>query len=140
MLPEQNKFGAWPRSGEIDIMEHVGYDPGVVHGTVHTEAFNHTLGTQKGGRKSVDSFDKEFHTYAVDWTPDKIDFFIDGHLYFTFEKKKGDYKEWPFDEPFHLVLNLAVGGNWGGQQGVDEKIWPQKMEVDFVRVYDKMPK
>lgn len=140
MLPEQNNFGTWPKSGEIDIMEHVGYDPGVVHGTVHTEAFNHTQKTQKGVQKKVVTFGEEFHTYAIDWKAEKIDFYIDGELYFTFENTGKDFTEWPFNHPFHVVLNLAVGGNWGGQKGVDDKIWPQRMEVDYVRVYDKMPK
>lgn len=140
MLPEENTFGSWPKSGEIDIMEHVGFDPSVVHGTVHTEAFNHTKKTQKGAQKKVDTFSEEFHTYAIDWKAEKIDFFIDGEFYFTFENSGKDFREWPFDHPFHLVLNLAIGGNWGGQKGVDPKIWPQRMEVDYVRVYDKLPK
>lgn len=139
MLAEENRHGGWPKNGEIDIMEHVGFDPGKVHGTVHTEAFNHSIGTQKGGFKMVENFQSEFHIYAIDWTEDKIDFFIDGEEYFSFSNTGGDYKEWPFNQPFHLILNIAVGGNWGGQKGVDEKIWPQKMEVDYVRVYDQKP-
>jgi beta-glucanase (GH16 family) len=139
MLPEENQYGGWPKSGEIDIMEHVGYDPGVVHGTVHTEAFNHIKGTQKGAQKRVESFHEEFHTYAIDWKAEQIDFLIDGQVYFTFQNTGGDAKEWPFNQPFHLILNIAVGGNWGGQKGVDESIWPQRMEIDYVRVYDKMP-
>jgi beta-glucanase (GH16 family) len=139
MLPEENTFGGWPRSGEIDIMEHVGFDPGRVHGTVHTEAFNHSIGTQKGAQLMVPDFQNEFHTYAIDWSKDKIDFFIDGEKYFTFENTGNGPKEWPFDQPFHLILNIAVGGNWGGTNGVDPSIWPQRMEVDYIRVYDKMP-
>lgn len=139
MLPEENTYGGWPRSGEIDIMEHVGYDPGKVHGTVHTEAFNHSIGTQKGAQLMVPDFQEEFHTYAIDWREEKIDFFIDGQKYFTFENTGGDSKEWPFDQPFHLILNIAVGGNWGGAKGVDPTIWPQRMEVDYVRVFDKKP-
>ncbi|WP_026952796.1 glycoside hydrolase family 16 protein [Algoriphagus mannitolivorans] len=139
MLAEENRHGGWPRNGEIDIMEHVGYDPGVVHGTVHTEAFNHIQGTQKGAQTSVPTFKEEFHTYAIDWTEEKIDFYRDGEKYFTFENTGGDYQEWPFDQPFHLILNIAVGGGWGGQKGVDPTVWPQKMVVDYVRVYDKMP-
>jgi beta-glucanase (GH16 family) len=139
MLPEENKFGGWPKNGEIDIMEHVGYDPGRVHGTVHTEAFNHSIGTQKGAQHMVPDFHEQFHVYAIDWRADKIDFFIDGQKYFTFLNTGGDYKEWPFDQPFHLILNIAVGGNWGGAQGVDSDIWPQRLEVDYVRVFDKMP-
>ncbi|WP_339866407.1 glycoside hydrolase family 16 protein [uncultured Algoriphagus sp.] len=139
MLPEENLHGGWPKNGEIDIMEHVGYDPGKVHGTVHTEAFNHVIGTQKGGFQQVPDFNDVFHTYAVDWTADKIDFLIDDSIYFTFENTGKDYKEWPFDQPFHLILNIAVGGGWGGQQGVAPEIWPQRMVVDYVRVYDKKP-
>lgn len=139
MLPEENLYGGWPKNGEIDIMEHVGYDPGKVHGTVHTESFNHNIGTQKGGFQLVPDFNTEFHTYAINWTAEKIDFMIDGNTYFTFENTGNDYKEWPFDQPFHLILNIAVGGGWGGVQGVATDIWPQRMEVDYVRVYDKKP-
>jgi beta-glucanase (GH16 family) len=87
----------------------------------------------------VESFHEEFHTYAIDWKAEQIDFLIDGQVYFTFQNTGGDAKEWPFNQPFHLILNIAVGGNWGGQKGVDESIWPQRMEIDYVRVYDKMP-
>lgn len=140
MLPEENIHGGWPKNGEIDIMEHVGYDPGKIHGTVHTEAFNHTIGTQQGGFQLIKDFNTKFHIYAIHWTEEKIDFLIDGTTYFTFENTKNDYKEWPFDQPFHLILNIAVGGAWGGQQGVATDIWPQRMEVDYVRVYDTNPK
>ena len=139
MLTETNPYGGWPKSGEIDIMEHVGYDPSVIHGTVHTEAFNHSIGTDVGEVRSISDFNTEFHTYAINWSSEKIDFFIDDALYFTFENSKKGTAEWPFDHPFHLILNIAVGGNWGGQKGVDPAIWPQRMEVDYVRVYDKKP-
>ena len=130
---------SWPLCGEIDIMEHVGYDPGIVHGTVHTEAFNHLQGTQKGGQLLVSNFATEFHTYAVDWKQGQMDFYIDGNHYFTFKNTGNGYQEWPFDQPFYLILNLAVGGNWGGKEGVDASIWPQRMEVDYVRVYKQNP-
>lgn len=139
MLPEVNTFGGWPKSGEIDIMEHVGYDPAIIHGTVHTEAFNHTIGTQKANQVKLPTFHTEFHVYAIDWKEDRIDFYLDGDLYFTFENTGGGSKEWPFDQPFHLILNLAVGGNWGGKYGVDPAIWPQQLVVDYVRVYDQKP-
>ncbi len=139
MLAEENTYGGWPKSGEIDIMEHVGFDPGNVHGTVHTESFNHSIGTDVGEVKNIPDFNTAFHAYAIDWSADKIDFYIDQEKYFTFTKSSDNYKEWPFDQPFHLILNLAVGGNWGGQKGVDPSIWPQRMEVDYVRVYDRKP-
>lgn len=139
MLTETNPYGGWPKSGEIDIMEHVGFNPSVVHGTVHTEAFNHSIGTDVGEVKSIPDFNTEFHTYAIDWSAEKIDFFIDDELYFTFLNSGKGSAEWPFDHPFHLILNIAVGGNWGGQKGVDASIWPQRMEIDYVRIYDKKP-
>ncbi|GAB4032577.1 glycoside hydrolase family 16 protein [Spirosoma gilvum] len=127
----------WPRSGEIDIMEHVGFDPGVVHGTIHTEAYNHGKKTQKGQQVAVKNVSTDFHLYAIEWTADKIDFFVDSQKYYTVEKAVlgKEVTQWPFEQPFFLILNMAVGGNWGGQKGVDESIWPQRMEVDYVRVY-----
>ncbi len=139
MLSETNPYGGWPKSGEIDIMEHVGYDPSVIHGTVHTEAFNHSIGTDVGQVKTIADFNTEFHTYAIDWKRNKIDFYIDNELYFTFTNSERSTAEWPFDHPFHMILNLAVGGNWGGQKGVDPSIWPQRMEIDYVRIFDKKP-
>lgn len=133
MLPDVEKLN-WPRDGEIDIMEHVGFDPGVVHGTVHTEAYNHTKGTQVGKQIQVPDFNESFHEYAIEWTPEKIEWYLDDELYHTFENE-GNEAAWPFDKPFYLILNVAVGGDWGGAQGVDEDIWPQRMEVNYVRVY-----
>ncbi len=136
MLAGTDPF-VWPDDGEIDIMEHVGFDPGVVHGTVHTQAYNHVKKTQQGAQITIADASTTFHTYAVDWTTKQIDFLVDGKLYFTFDKESYGkrYEQWPFDQSFYLILNLAVGGNWGGQKGVDETIWPQRMEVDWVRVY-----
>lgn len=134
MLPTDWVYGGWPASGEIDIMEYVGYDPGVVHGTVHTDAFNHSIGTQQGNSINIADAESNFHVYAIEWTENKIDFFVDGTKYFTFTNQ-GDWTKWPFDQRFHLILNIAVGGNWGGAQGVDDNIFPVQMEVDYVRVY-----
>lgn len=140
MLPEDNVYGRWPKSGEIDIMEHVGYEQGIIHGTVHTESFNHMRGTQKGNQQEVLTCSDEFHVYAIDWKSDEIDFFIDGEKYHTFVNTgTGNPSEWPFDQSFYLIFNIAVGGNWGGAKGVDPSIWPQRMEVDYVRVYSQKP-
>lgn len=135
MLPTENTYGAWPKSGEIDIMEHVGYEPDSLYFTVHTEAFNHTLGTQKGNAVYLPDAEDEFDTYAIEWVEDKCDFFIDERKVFTFDKEGDASHKWPFDQPFHLLLNVAVGGDWGGKYGVDENIFPATMEVDYVRVY-----
>jgi beta-glucanase (GH16 family) len=144
MLPTQKSYGGggWPDNGEIDIMEHVGFDPDVIHGTAHTQAYNHKIGTQKGGKLSVRGARSEFNVYAVEWTPEEIRWYVNGSHYFTFKNERlsnssADYKQWPFDKPFHMILNLAVGGAWGGQQGVDKTIWPQQLVIDYVRIYQK---
>jgi len=136
MMSEDNSYGGWPRSGEIDIMEHVGYNPDTIFGTVHTEAFNHGIGTQVGAGVYESDSESEFHNYSIIWTDESISWFIDGNQYHEFHNKNKSYKEWPFDKPFHLIMNIAVGGNWGGKHGVDSTIFPQKMAVDFVKVYE----
>ena len=139
MLPTDRTYGGWPSSGEIDIMEMVGYEPGMVHGTVHTEAYNHGLGTQVGSRTAVEL--EGWHVYEVMWTPNRVDFVVDGRKYHEFARVAGGtYREWPFDRRFHLLLNVAVGGQWGGAMGVDPGAFEgdgQVMEVDWVRVYSQ---
>ena len=137
MLPEENRYGGWPASGEIDIMEHVGYEPQRVYATVHTQAFNHVKGTQDTDTLRLADAESAFHVYAIEWTPENIIWSVDGQPYSIFENQHKTYREWPFDRPFHLIMNIAVGGNWGGAKGVAEDIWPQKMLVDYVRVYQK---
>jgi beta-glucanase (GH16 family) len=140
MLPTDSEYGVWPRSGEIDIMEHVGYRPGEVHASVHTEAYNHSINTQKTNKTMVPTFDSEFHDYRVDWTPYSIKGFVDGVQYFEFVNSNTGSKAWPFNKRFFIILNIAVGGNWGGAQGVDDSIFPATMEVDYVRVYKMIEK
>ncbi len=135
MLASTNPL-KWPDDGEIDIMEHVGFNQGSVHGTVHTKAYNHKIHTEKGGKTLIPDASAAFHVYTIEWTPDKIDWYVDDKKYYTFANdQKGSKDTWPFNQPFYLILNLAVGGNWGGQKGVDESIFPQRMEVDYVRIY-----
>lgn len=137
MLPTDWEYGGWPRSGEIDIMEHVGYDHGNVHATVHTEAFNHSIGTQRGGSVELPKVSDEFHVYSIVWDADKIGFMVDENLYFTFLNSGRGSAEWPFDKRFHLILNIAIGGTWGGRDGVDDSIFPTSMVVDYVRVFQR---
>ena len=125
----------WPDDGEIDIMEHVGFDPGVVHQTIHTGAYNHVKGTHKAGQLKVPDACEAFHLYQLHWTPERIRMGIDGRTVFTFDKPSNDKAEWPFDLPHYLILNVAVGGAWGRRQGIDDAALPQRMEVDYVRVY-----
>lgn len=138
MMPQYNEYGnqSWPDNGEIDIMEHVGYNPGYIHGTVHTAAYNHKINTQKGGYIYVEDATNTFHVYSIEWSENKIDFLVDDHLYFTFENDmQGDYRTWPFNHPFYIIVNLAIGGDWGGVQGVDDNIFPVQLEIDYIKVY-----
>ncbi|MBT8095702.1 MAG: family 16 glycosylhydrolase [Woeseia sp.] len=129
---------AWPNSGEIDIMEHVGYQMGHVHGTVHTKAYYWAVWEQRKGRILVDDVDEEFHVYAMEWSPERIDIFVDDSLYFTYMNENKGWEEWPFDKPFHLILNIAVGGAWGRAGGpIADSIFPQRMYVDYARVYER---
>lgn len=137
MLSSDWEYGGWPASGEIDIMEHVGYDPNVIHGSIHTNAYYHKIGTQKSGTLKIPTAITEFHQYAIEWFEDHIDFFIDNGKYFSFTNENKGWEVWPFDKRFHLILNLAVGGDWGGVQGIDTDAFPAAMEVDYVRVYQK---
>lgn len=140
MLSADTAYGDWPGNGEIDIMEFVGYNPDSVFATVHTKAYNHTIGTQKTKGIQRKDFSSAFHVYAMEWTEKQISMFIDGQKYFEFNNEGTGYEAWPFDKPFFLVLNLAIGGGWGGKMGVDDKIFPQAMLVDYVRVYQKKSK
>ena len=125
----------WPDDGEIDIMEHVGYDPGTVHASVHCKKYYHKIGTQKTATIPVPDFSDSFHVYSLEWDAEKITMLIDNKPYFSFKNEHTGNEAWPFDKPFHLLLNVAVGGDWGGQKGIDETAFPQKMEIDYVRVY-----
>jgi beta-glucanase (GH16 family) len=133
-----NRFDAgvgWPACGEIDIMENVGFDPPRIHANVHTKAFNHTIGTQKGATVNVPAAAEAFHVYAMEWSAKQIDVFVDGQKYFTFPNDGGDARSWPFDKPQYLLINLAIGGGWGGQKGIDDGLFPHGYLVDYVRIY-----
>ena len=136
MLPTDWRYGGWPASGEIDIMEHVGYDPGGIHLSVHTEAYNHMLNNQRTAYKSLDGISDNYHLYSIEWYADRIDFFIDDVKYFTFTNDgAGNFRTWPFDQRFHLLINIAVGGQWPGSPDNSTK-FPSEMLIDFVRVYE----
>jgi len=137
MLSTDWQYGGWPASGEIDIMEHVGYDQNKIHGSIHTQSYYHKIGTQKSNQVIISTASTEFHVYSIDWDSTKIDFFVDNEKYFSFSNEHKTSAEWPFDKRFHLILNVAFGGAWGGAQGIDNSCLPAKMEVDYVRVYEK---
>jgi len=127
---------AWPNSGEIDIMEHVGYQMNHIHGTVHTQAYYWVKWEQRKGRVLLDDVADEFHVYVLEWSPERIEVFVDDTLYFTYVNENKGWEEWPFDKPFFLIMNIAVGGVWGRAGGpIDDSIFPQQMLVDYARVY-----
>ena len=129
--------GAWPDDGEIDIMEHVGFEEGVVHGTVHTGGYNHTRNNHRSHRVTIPTVCTQFHRYQMTWTPERITVGVDDRNFFQYSNDHSGNAQWPFDSPQYLILNIAVGGDWGGQMGVDDTIWPVQMEVDYVRVYQQ---
>jgi beta-glucanase (GH16 family) len=135
MLSTDWSYGGWPASGEIDIMENVGYMPDSIFGSVHTKLYNHIQGTQVTNGLYCNTLSSDYHVYGIEWNAEKIDFYFDQKLYLTFRNKHKGPDAWPFDRRFHVLLNMAVGGNWGGKTGVDTNIWPQQMLVDYVRVY-----
>lgn len=138
MLPDSIRQGnRWPLCGEIDIMEHVGRDQNVIHFSLHTETYNHVKRTQKTKFLTFDDVSDRFIEYGLIWEKDRIEFLVDGKTYAVFEKSANDTeKEWPFNQKFFLILNLAIGGNWGGT--IDDSIFPQEMVIDYVRVYQKI--
>jgi beta-glucanase (GH16 family) len=137
MLPTDWKYGGWPASGEIDIMENVGFMPDSVFGSIHTKSFNHVIHTQKTKGLFIKDPYTAFHVYAIEWDARRIRFLVDGNVYTSFQNTGRGFAEWPFDQRFHLLLNIAVGGGWGGQKGIDDSIFPRSMVVDYVRMYQR---
>ena len=129
----------WPNCGEIDIMEHVGYDPDRVFFSIHNaDLYGNVGGTTQQGIHYLNGIENDFHTYAVEWDSTSIKGFIDGILYFNYIKPTSTtFNNWPYDEPFFLILNLAIGGEWGGQQGIDNSIFPASFIIDYVRMFKK---
>lgn len=134
MLPSDPDV-VWPAGGEIDIMEHVGFEPGVIHHSIHTTAFNFSRGTQKTTSHEVPDACKAMHKYQLLWAPEMMLFAVDDQPKFLFRKESDKQARWPFDKPQHLLLNIAVGGTWGGQKGIDPAAFPARMEIDYVRVF-----
>lgn len=111
MLGSNIKTVGWPQCGEIDILEHVGYDPDTIVGSIHTTAYNHRKGTQKTKRLFIKNPYTEFHTYTIEYSSKKMDFLLDEHVYLTVQNEHKTDKEWLFDKPQYLLLNVAIGGN-----------------------------
>ena len=134
MLPTNMK--KWPDDGEIDIMEQVGAEPNLIYSTLHTGLFNHVLKTQRSAQKLVPTSCTAFHVYQLDWRPDSITIGVDGRgILRVLNDRPGGKGAWPFNVPFKMILNLAIGGDWAGAKGIDDAAMPQRMDVDYVRVW-----
>ncbi len=139
MMPGGWSFndGNWPDIGEIDIMEHVGHDLGVIHASAHSKDYQWQKNTQKTATILNATAHEEFHSYILEWSPEVLKFYVDNQLYLTYENEGLGESKWPYDKPFYLILNVAIGGAWGDMKGIDEQAFPQTMEVDFVKVYQQ---
>lgn len=141
MMPVGNDWNTnpWPKCGEIDIMEEVGADPNQVSSSLHTQNYNHTKGTQKTHAMNCSGAEEEFHVYALEWTENFINTYVDGKLQLSATKSSmgADHDSWPFHYAFYPILNLAWGGDWGGYKGVDDSALPVTMQIDYLRVFQK---
>lgn len=135
MLPTKSGVTAWPKDGEIDIMEYVGYDPDGIYFNLHTQNYNHSKNTGRGTSIRLATPDKDFHIYAIEWFPDRIDWYVDDQKTFSVSDNGEGWDAWPFNESFYLILNFAFGGSWGAEKGVDISKLPQKYYIDYVRVF-----
>lgn len=135
MLGENIGTVGWPQCGEIDIMELRGQEPHIIHGTIHGPGYSGGNPVSKSYALKNGRFDSNFHLYAIEWDEDKIDFFVDDYLYQRIERKDVP-GEWVYDQPFFILLNVAVGGNYVGFPTAQTP-FPQKMIIDFVRVYQE---
>lgn len=132
MLGSNIKQAGWPLAGEIDILEYIGREPDMVYTTLHTKA-NH--GDKANSKKTLfPDIEEGFHTYGVNWTAEKMEFFVDGKSVYTFVPENKSKEVWPYDQPFYFIINTAVGGNFGGPD-VDDTIFPQEFIIDYIKVY-----
>jgi beta-glucanase (GH16 family) len=135
MMPTNDNYGGWPDSGEIDIMEFVGFDPDKIHTSAHTKSYNWRIGTQQTRQASIKGVCSEFHTYALEWTPKALFWYVDDQPFYFFMNDNNGSPSWPFNKPFFIILNVAMGGAWGGMNGMDESLNKADMIVDYVHVY-----
>ena len=129
--------GNWPDIGEIDVMEHVGHELGVIHASAHSKDYQWQTQTQQTNTVFIPKVNKEFHAYILEWTPNVLKVSVDDSLYFEYKNEGLGESKWPYNKPFYLILNIAIGGAWGIIKGIDAEAFPQTMEVDYVRVYQR---
>ena len=137
-LPTEWKYGNWPNSGEIDVLEHVGFEEGHIVSSVHNIAHHGDLSRSDQTKYVIaKNVVNSFNDYVLEWDEKEIKTFINDKLIFSYPKNNQPWERWPFDEKFHFILNIAIGGNWGGMKGIDDTAFPTKMEIEHFRVYKK---
>ena len=136
-LGDDDAAVGWPGCGEIDIMENVGFDPDVVLATIHSTGPDGTGHEALSGKATIPNLAAAFHVFALEWTPDRIEWKSDDKTVHVYTKADPKGVKWVFDKPQYLLLNLAIGGSWGGQQGVDPALFPARYEIDYVRIYGR---
>lgn len=138
MLPPTiRKFG-WPKCGEIDIMENIGRNKDVIHFSLHTKSYNHVLKNQRTHFETIAGVENSFKKYALLWQKDFLEFSVDDRVYARFEKNDARFSSnwdgWPFDQPFNMIINLAIGGTWGGV--IDDRCFPMVFAIQSIKVYE----
>ena len=134
MMPNDDVYGYWPNSGEIDIIEHVGFNPYTIYFTAHCAEQNGD-NNKYHGSTTVPTCTSEFHVYSFEWKENRLDWIIDGKRKFSVVKNSNTWRGWPYNRDFYLIMNTAFGGSWGGQKGVDMEALPITFEIDYVRVF-----
>ncbi|MDM8158477.1 glycoside hydrolase family 16 protein [Labilibaculum sp. K2S] len=139
MMPKDWSFkdGDWPNIGEIDIMEHVGHNLGAIHASAHSKDYQWQTNTQQTDTIHIADVAEKFHSYIWEWTPEVMRAYVDDQLYFEYKNEGLGVSKWPYIKPFYLILNVAVGGVWGSVEGIDAEAFPQTMQVEYVRIYQK---
>ncbi len=136
LLPEDIAIHGWPLSGEIDLMEHVGHTPNQIHASLHSLAKNHHKGNQDTAYVMIDDANSTFKNYVLEWDENGLCFYVDDQRIACFNKPEiVNLESWPFDRPYYLILNLAIGGWWGGK--IDDTIFPTAFLIKHVKVYER---
>lgn len=136
LMPQDNVYGTWPKSGELDMMEQIGSQPGKILGTIHYGPGPGSTYISRNYSLPEGDFNQKFHVFSLEWTEDQIKWILDDHVWSTIGKNDIGNNNWPFNEQFYLIVNLAVGGGLPGNPDAST-VLPQKLIVDYIRVYQQ---